>query len=424
VQLVGRFEEAFALLDEAITTTSDTPLKGRASLAQGRGLLWAGSPHEAHALLAEAASRLEPLDRATSVLLRTESANTLMPAAYPQRFLAVAEQARAAAAEIGGEPLVVATAAVAQALVLVGEARRSTAVLAEANVDAADPLTRAHFMLLRASSLAILERYDESRAILDEVVATGRQQSAPSLLPFPLAALAYVDFRTGRWTRAYAGATASVDLARETGQVPTLTFCLSALAQVEAGTGRARECNEHAIEALQIARSLGGDAIVLYAGAARLLSALGTGAFDDGIVIGESVARLFDERGYGEPAVAQWHGELVEAYVRAGRPSDAANLLERFEELARETGGAWALGVAARCRALLAADPAFENEFELALQELGRTSAPFERARSELCLGERRRRARRRTDARHPLPLRARDLRSAWSTAVGGTGTH
>jgi DNA-binding CsgD family transcriptional regulator len=405
LQLIGRFDEASALLHEAIATTSDPRLQGRAYLTRGQVLIWVGSPHEAHAILSEGATRLEPTDVASAVLLRAESAHALLPAGYPRRALAIAERARVAASEAGSQPFLVASAAVAQASVLLGEAKRSAAVLAEAEgaVESADPVNKAHLMMLRASFLAILGQHDESRAILEAVIGTGRGQSAPSLLPYPLAGLAYIDYRTGRWTRAYAEASEAVELAQETGQLNILTFSLCALSQVEAGFGRARASWEHTARALELARSIGSDTIELYAGAARLLAALGDGQIEDAIAAGEPAARLFEERGYREPAVAQLHGDLFDAYLRAGRRGEAERFLDGFADLARVTGGAWALGVTERCRGLLAEDDSFEDSFDTSLQELGRANAPFEIARTQLCLGERRRRARRRTDARVPL---------------------
>jgi DNA-binding CsgD family transcriptional regulator len=61
------------------------------------------------------------------------------------------------------------------------------------------------------------------------------------------------------------------------------------------------------------------------------------------------------------------------------------------------------LAAAARCRGLLAAEDGFEVEFSRALELHARTPTPFERARTELCLGERLRRAKRRAEAREPL---------------------
>jgi DNA-binding CsgD family transcriptional regulator len=57
----------------------------------------------------------------------------------------------------------------------------------------------------------------------------------------------------------------------------------------------------------------------------------------------------------------------------------------------------------ARCRGLLAGGDEFEAYFHRALGWHEGVTCPFERARTELCFGERLRRARRRSQAREPL---------------------
>jgi DNA-binding NarL/FixJ family response regulator len=71
--------------------------------------------------------------------------------------------------------------------------------------------------------------------------------------------------------------------------------------------------------------------------------------------------------------------------------------------MAERTGGAWAAAVTARCRALLGPDADVEEHGHAALAAHARVDMPFERARTELVIGERLRRARRRADAREPL---------------------
>jgi DNA-binding CsgD family transcriptional regulator len=85
------------------------------------------------------------------------------------------------------------------------------------------------------------------------------------------------------------------------------------------------------------------------------------------------------------------------------RRNDAELALEAFDHLARKTERVSALAAASRCRGLLAAEDAFQAEFEKALDLHAAAKMPFERARTELCLGERLRRARRRAHARAPL---------------------
>jgi DNA-binding CsgD family transcriptional regulator len=102
-----------------------------------------------------------------------------------------------------------------------------------------------------------------------------------------------------------------------------------------------------------------------------------------------------DLMAYG-PALA----ELVEAGVRGGRPDEAALALHRLRERTRAAGTDWALGVEARCRALVGDDEATYRE---AVERLAASRAALELARSRLLYGEWLRRANRRTDAREQL---------------------
>jgi DNA-binding CsgD family transcriptional regulator len=87
--------------------------------------------------------------------------------------------------------------------------------------------------------------------------------------------------------------------------------------------------------------------------------------------------------------------------VRAGRTAKAVRLLAVIEERARASERVWALAAAARCRGLLAAE--FDAPFRAALGWHERVDVPYERARTQLCYGERLRRAHRRVDAREQL---------------------
>jgi DNA-binding CsgD family transcriptional regulator len=109
-----------------------------------------------------------------------------------------------------------------------------------------------------------------------------------------------------------------------------------------------------------------------------------------------------EEHGLREPSVVQWTPDLIEAYVRAGRPDDGARVLEQFERVANATERNWALATSARCRGLLV-DEGFDEHFARALELHEQTPTPFERARTQLCFGEQLRRARHRAEARPRL---------------------
>jgi DNA-binding CsgD family transcriptional regulator len=116
----------------------------------------------------------------------------------------------------------------------------------------------------------------------------------------------------------------------------------------------------------------------------------------------ERVKTEAEAHGLHHPTVIQWAPDLIEALVRAGRRDEAVELLASFDRAAESSLSTWALGTAARCRCLLA-DEGFEADAERALELLEQLGAPFEIARTELCLGERLRRSRRRREARTAL---------------------
>ena len=92
--------------------------------------------------------------------------------------------------------------------------------------------------------------------------------------------------------------------------------------------------------------------------------------------------------------------EIVEAGVRDGQADEASAALERLSVRTQASGTEWALGVEARCRALLNDD---EASYQESIERLGRSHAAVELARSQLLYGEWLRRENRRTEARELL---------------------
>jgi len=106
----------------------------------------------------------------------------------------------------------------------------------------------------------------------------------------------------------------------------------------------------------------------------------------------------------GELGPATWSlAELIEAAARCGQPSQAAAALDRLSEATSAAGTSWALGIQARCRALLSEGQAAEHGYLQAIGRLGRTGVRVELARTCLVYGEWLRRERRRVEARDQL---------------------
>jgi ATP/maltotriose-dependent transcriptional regulator MalT len=337
----------------------------------------------------------------------TDAAWACFMAAEISSGLETAERANALGTRVGGIAETLAKAVLGIALVLSGEARRAVPLFTDYlglldSVEAAPSLGLYQPLRPDGQLLMWFEQYDRARELLARTVDSARAGSALGALPYALSVLADLDFRTGNWAAAYAGATEAVRIAEETNQTTTLAFSLGCLARLEAAQGRESDCRAHSERALEIAYPRIG-AVVALAGSGLGLLELGLGQVDQAMEQLEALARRAAEHGLKEPGVIQWAPDLIETYVRVGRSPEAELALAQFESLARKTQRTWALAAAARCRGLLAAEDGFEVEFRRALELHGRTPTPFERARTQLCLGERLRRAKRRAEAREPL---------------------
>lgn len=109
--------------------------------------------------------------------------------------------------------------------------------------------------------------------------------------------------------------------------------------------------------------------------------------------------------------------ELIEAAARAGQRDVADSAFETMSERALAAGTPWALGLRARCAALIDDGERAEEHYQEAVSQLRRCRAVVDLARAHLLYGQWLRRARRRRDAR-------RELRTAWDmfTAMGADG--
>jgi DNA-binding CsgD family transcriptional regulator len=125
--------------------------------------------------------------------------------------------------------------------------------------------------------------------------------------------------------------------------------------------------------------------------------------------------------------------DAVEAAVRCGRPETAQAALDDFAPLATASGTPWALGVMARCQALLAGDdPGADDDYQRSVGYLQGTPVVLSLARSRLVYGEWLRRQRRRRDARDQLRaalesferMGARGFAGRARTELAATGEH
>ena len=362
-----------------------------------------GSAQTAHGLLLGLGTQLMPFDTAgASTLL----AGAALAAIQAGQVTLAASPAAAAAAAVprtagGGSPaelLCSATLAVVTGYAA-GPSEGFGEILRALSEDCRPLLPRWPSVLPFGIALAQARGHDDvARHVIESLVAEFRASSALGLLPVFLTQLAEQHIRDGRWYEAYAEALEALSLARDTGQRSSVAHALNVLARLEGCRGEEQECLRHLQEAAGDPQSA-DDLVKFPREAARGLLELSLGRADQAILPLVRLVLAEDRQGLHEPAVFGWLPDLVEAYVKTGRTAEATALLPRFDTEADPA--AWTTAVAARCRGLLADDDAFEAEFAFALENHG-AALPFERARTELCLGERLRRARRRAAA---LPM-------------------
>jgi DNA-binding CsgD family transcriptional regulator len=404
-RLGGEAQKAADILAETLHLVSDPLVRADMQQLRAAALMYVSPMMETFALLVDEADRVEPYDRARAATILAIATNAGAAAAEIDLVVETARRAARLSRAVGGPVEMLTALALATGLTLagrIGEARGIFEPLIPV-LETIDPLSEAGFLLV-ATPAALICMGDPStaRRMLERIVGVARGASAVTLLPYPLAMLSELELRCGRLAAAYAAATESVRLAAETGQAGLSSYSLVALARVEALRGLESECRGHVAAALEGSRRLGATSIENYAASVLGVLELSFGRPERATAHLEKCARLEIEYGLKLPDVVPWNADLIEAYVRVGRAEDAVRELETLEEQGRATGSRWAAAAAARCRGLLADEDGYETILLRAL-ELHGDHEPFERARTELCLGRRRRHSRHRAAARAVL---------------------
>lgn len=402
-QLSGSFPASDRALDEALALTSDVDLRAEAHRIRGQGFLAQGRWADAVALLSREGEQLADDLPDAAALLLAQATLACQPLARIDDGLALGRRAVEIAERAGPAAQLAASLAYADLLALRGDAATVLELRERARSVASldDPLVAGMVLQSEAAHLSVLGRHDEARAGVEQLVSGARAAGAAGVLVYPLGLLGEIELRSGNWPRAIAVASEAVEIAEQTGQLAWSTFALQVLTRVEAARGQFEVAEAHAATAQATVDHFAIEGMRFYLPTARAFLAVTSGDLEAAVDHGREVEEISRERGLLEPAVVLWAPDLIEAYARLGRSEDARRVLDRFAGEAEATQRTWALAAAARCRGLV--DEDFEPAFADALEQHERIAMPFERARTELCLGERRRRAGRRTDARAPL---------------------
>jgi DNA-binding CsgD family transcriptional regulator len=397
----GAFDAALGLLSAAETGALDELQLARAELLRGQIAFASSVGSDAPPLLLKAAARLERLD----VELARETYLDAWGAALFAGRLATAgdllEVSRAARSApppthppgpsdllLDGLALLMTEGRAAAAPTL----RRATAAFADEELPA-DENFRWGWLTTVPSN--ILWDDDSWHAINARQLQAARDAGALARLPIDLTALAILVTWWGDFARA-AAVIAETDAVTEATGTRIAPFGAMLLA---AFSGRETEACE-LIESTVKGATAGGQGIgVQYARWVAAILFNGLGRYDEAL----AAARQASEEA-PELFLSAWAlPELIEAANRSGQTQLGASALERLAEATAAAGTDWALGIAARSRALMAEDETAERLYREAIERLGRTRLRPELARAHLLYGEWLRRENRRVDAREQL---------------------
>ncbi|WP_219339791.1 ATP-binding protein [Luteimonas salinisoli] len=434
----GGLTAAAAFMEQAAMLTPEPGRRATRALEAAYARHDAGAPEAAMALLAIAeAGPLDPLQRARLQLLRAQIAFHLTRGSEaPGTLLDAARTLAPLDAALARETYLHALEASFHAGRLAPGRALLEAAEAARNAPPSPTPPRPVDLLLDGLVARYTQGYEASVPSLQRALASLRNDGSGS------------DNDHGRWLwlachvgamlwddeSIYMLADRAVRLAREAGALPTLPAALNALALALELTGELARASELIAEQDAITRATGAPplpnsklGLAAWRGRQHETSQLiattiaeatargeglvvsstelslaylhnGLGNYDSALGAATSLFE-FDELAHSSFALP----ELIEAAVRAGQPEQAAAALDRLTSRASASGTQWALGMAARSRALTSTGPDAEDHYREAIERLANCRMATHLARAHLVYGEWLRRAGRRQDAREQL---------------------
>jgi len=237
--------------------------------------------------------------------------------------------------------------------------------------------------------------FDGSRAIAERHSTIFREVGALGQLPMALAALGNVAL----WSGDFAGASSIAAEATSVATAIGSNFPRTIEVRLLGLQGSERDAAALIAEARADAARHGQGMAATSADWAAAILQNGLGLYDQALAAaGRATSATV------EPFISTWAlPELVEAAARAGHTGRARDALERLSETTQPSGTDPALGLEARCRAIVSEGATAEDHYRDAIDRLGQTALRPDLARAHLLHGEWLRREGRRIDAREQL---------------------
>jgi DNA-binding CsgD family transcriptional regulator len=398
----GQPERATALLDRVTPVISDAWLRADVDHLRGVIQFWCGALLDACAILNAGARAAAPRHPRKALEMLFDAGEAAGVAGDFGRVAEVARHAGSLPRSESREDAFLVDLQVAMASLLEGKSARNVPLAIDVIAQAEDH-DEPRWLMRAAGCAGLIGDEATEAALLRRAVSLARTSGAVDMLSHALVFVTVTGLLGGRYGVA-AEAMEGLTLAREAGLPNAATVHLAALSWLAAVKGEDGECRTCAREVNESARIHGAGFANAIAEWGVALLDLSRGHADDAVTRLAAVSEARPGVGHAFVALAS-AADLVEACVRAGRDDAARAAYVGLDGFARTGAPAWALALAARCRALLSQDAAAvtEREFAEALRLHSEANRPFDRARTELLLGEHLRRRRRRVESREHL---------------------
>jgi DNA-binding CsgD family transcriptional regulator/KaiC/GvpD/RAD55 family RecA-like ATPase len=254
-----------------------------------------------------------------------------------------------------------------------------------------------------ALMLAWTGRLDEASAQMEAVRRRCVERGAETDMMFVAVFSTLIEIWRGRFTDARLVAEEAVERAQQLGGDHMRVIAMTVRAVVAAHTGRESDAREAAHVALEFAQRCGSPRLADWASISLGFLDVSVGNYAQALTVLEPLVSRLDFVPGTEIITAGYVPDAVEAMVALGRGADAEPLIKALETNGRRLDRPWMLAIGARCRSMsLAAEgdiKAASLMAEQAMTEHDRLQMPFERARTQLLLGQLQRRQRQKISA-------------------------
>lgn len=395
----GKHEHAEALLHEVIRHCEDPIVLADAEHELAQIAFWRDGRRLP--TIASAVARVAPVDPSRAARLLSFDLVSLISDYQARMALPIALRAR----ELTGdavEPFEVAFR-VAHVLIMAGcttEGALLTSRVAAAAETSGNPAAAVNI----AQPCIWLERYEHARSLLSSAASALRAVDALWMLGHALVARAELERRVGNLTAARLAAGEALALAEQLDEPMQQAEALVQLAAVEAEMGQTVQCRAHAQRAARLAesRECGTGELISLGAAAIGRLALASGRPAETVACLEGPVSDVLGGGVADPAVVPWVVDLVEAYARERRTTDAERLSSWLAARADLCDRAWAKQAALRCDVLLHDSPDSRERLAASLRA-HQPATRMQTGHDWLTLGAAQRRAGQRSLAREAL---------------------